>query len=83
MPVISVHESEVIDPGKDIPDGHCCLYIRRDVFSNGSYKEYSYTGPEAEVVAMAERCKDVDMLTVDPLLRDGLSFDEALKKLGR
>lgn len=50
---------------------------------NGRYRGYSYLGPLAEVEAIAARCADLDMTTVDPLLREGLSFEEALTRLGK
>jgi hypothetical protein len=79
--VMRVIESAVVRP---IPpsNGEVCLYIRRDVFPDGSYKEYSYVGPEAEVNELAARCTDVDMLEVDEQLRKGLSFEDALRALG-
>lgn len=59
-----------------------CLYTRREMFPDGSYKEYSYIGPTEEVQALADQCIDVDMEKVDDLLAGGSSFEEALTKLG-
>jgi len=78
--MISVIEG-VFDP-RPIPEGHECLYVRRKSLFNGGYKEYAYVGPAEEVQALAERCLNVDMEKVDELLRIGLSFEDALTKLG-
>lgn len=71
------------DPEPVIDRDVRCLLVRRDVFPDGSYEEYSYFGPEAEVMAMAERFGDVDIEKVEDLLRKGKTVDEALKELGR
>lgn len=80
--MITVTESRLFTPSKTKPK-MSVLYIRRDVAANGSYREYSYTGPTDEVVALAERACDVDMEKVDELLREGKTFDEALTALGK
>jgi|HubBroStandDraft_2_1064218.scaffolds.fasta_scaffold748519_1 hypothetical protein len=81
--MISVIESKLIHPDEDVPENHQCLYIRRDVNADRSYREYSYVGPREEVQALAERCREVDMEKLDVVLRTGKSFDEALKELGK
>ncbi len=65
-----------------VPDGQCCLYIRRDVFPDGTFEEHAYVGPEAEVAALARRCQGVDIAKVDALLHQGKSFEAALQELG-
>jgi hypothetical protein len=65
-----------------LESGEACLYIRRDVFPDKTFEEYAYVGPEQEVLALADRCKDVDIQKIDSLLHRGKSFEEALKELG-
>lgn len=82
MPVITVYESKQVDPIL-IPSSHTCLYVRREMLPNGGYKEYSFVGPIAEVEALGERARDVDMNRLDELLSEGKTFDEALTALGK
>jgi hypothetical protein len=79
--MITVIESAIVYPVPRRSD-QVCLYTRRDVFPDGSYQEFSYVGPEAEVAALAQRCLDVDMSEVDACLRRGLTFEAALEELG-
>lgn len=65
-----------------IERGHTCLYIRRDIFPDKTFEEYAYVGPEEEVMALAERCRNVDIEKVDELLHKGHTFESALKELG-
>ena len=78
--MMSVIES-VVDP-LPILEGHSCLFVRRDTLPKGGYKEYAYVGPTAEVIALGNRCLNVDMEKVEQLLRAGSSFEGALKTLG-
>jgi hypothetical protein len=77
--VIRVIEGEWVYPIPTPPE--LCLYKRRDMRPDGSYKEFAYVGPADEVQTLANRCIDVNMDKVDDLLRKGLSFEDALKEL--
>ena len=69
-----------------IPEGHRTLYIRRDWFPDRTFEEYAYRGPYAEVAALGMRAHGMsqdDHNKLDTLLCGGMSFDDALKELGR
>jgi hypothetical protein len=80
--MITVLEGETIDPTQYIPQGHTCLYIRREMLDEHRYREFSYIGPQDEVLALAKRCLNLDMLKVDKLLEQGKSFEDAITELG-
>lgn len=60
-----VIESELQYPRVKTLQGLDCLYVRRDMFPDDSYKEFYYFGSPKEVQALSARCVD---LVFDSLL---------------
>jgi hypothetical protein len=65
------------------PADYQTLYIRREIFPDGTFEEFAYRGPSDEVQSLVKRAFDVNLEEVDKLLRAGKSFEEALTELGK